>query len=221
MPAAVLHGKQKQPLQGGLEENFLPGCAQSGTAAPLQGGLHDNTLQGGAQGTSLMGGAEGGGWQGTLQGGAAQNPLSAGVGNDPDAADQEIMIDWDRWHNTLLQAIQAGTLAKINVQNDVNFVWDPAKQMMISRYGNGASTWYAFEVLPNRKIINIRLTQRSRFPSYDQAVVQAITDLQGNEILRYPKGSKRKIVTQESNVKTGAETQYQNFQFGDRETQRR
>lgn len=198
---------------------------------PLQGGVEQSGLQGGAQGTSLTGGADAGGWAGNmqqgaldqsapLQGGASQNPLATGVFNDPDASDQELQIEWDRWRNTLMQAIQAGTLAKINVQNDVNFVFDPARNMMMPRYAPGTSAWYSIDVLPDRRIVNVKLTGLSGNQNYDQAVLQAINDLQRNPILTYPRGSKRQTVTQEGNVKTAGQTQFQNFQHGDVERQR-
>jgi len=220
MPVPVAAPQARQPLQGGIEQNAL------------NGGAHGTGLSGGIQGNGLSGGVEGGGWAGQaqqgamgqggapLQGSAGQGGFSLGAANDPDAADQELQIQWDFWRNRLMQAIQNGTLTKINVQNDINFVWDQRQQMMVSRYASGASTWYAIDVLPDRRIVNIKLTQRSPFQSYDQAVLQAINDLQGNEILRYPAGSKRKIVSQESRVQTGAGSGSQYFQFGDVERQR-
>src|SRR5207253_363884 len=115
-------------------------CAGAVVAEPLQGGVQETgVIPGGAQDSSAA-----------LQGGAGANdPLSAGINADPDANDQQLQIDWDRWRNNLMQAIQAGTLAKINVQNDVNFVYDPRSQMMLSRYPNGTSAWYSIDVLPD------------------------------------------------------------------------
>lgn len=211
------------------EQTVAPGIRK-----PLQGNVEQVGLPGSAQETGLSGGVGGADWNGTpqqgnmgqyqpnpLQGGAAaQNPMSLNASNDPDAADQELMINWDVWRNNLMQAIQSGTLAKINVPSDVHFVWDQAKQMMVTRYPNGTSAWYAIEVLPDRRIINVRLTQSSRYPTYDQAVLQAINDLQGNSILTYPRGSRRQIVSQEANVRTAGQSQSQNFQFGDVERQR-
>src|SRR4030095_6062341 len=205
MPVPIAAPQARKPLEGKLEQNELQGGAQ-GTG--LTGGV-----QGGAPGAGLMGGVDGGGWagnaqQGTLdpmrpgpiQGGASQNPLALGVQNDPDAGDQELQVEWDLWRNTLMQAIQAGTVAKINVHNDINFVWDPNKQMMMSRYPNGISTWYSLDVLPDRRIVNIRLVSSSRYQGYDQAVLQSIAELQGNSILAYPNRSRRRIVTQQSCV---------------------
>jgi len=225
MPVPVAAPQQRKPLQGRLEQNAMPTGI---TGINLNGGV-----QAGAPGTGLMGGVEGGGWAGNaqqgmidqsrpgpLQGGAGQNPLALGVQNDPDAADQELQIDWDMWRNTLMQAIQAATVAKINVHNDINFVWDPQKQMMMSRYPNGISTWYSLDVLPDRRIVNIRLVSSSRYQGFDQAVMQSIAELQGNNILTYPPRSKRRIVTQQSCVSTAPVSQTQQFQFGDVERQR-
>jgi hypothetical protein len=198
---------------------------------PLQGGIEQSELKGSADDTVLEGGAGDADWQmdaqkgsrdrssRRLQGGAGDTTLSGGTSEDPDAGNQELDIEWDRWRNTLIQAIQANTVKNINVHNNINFVWDPRTQMMQSRYPNGTSVWYFLNVLPNRKIVNVRLTQMSQYPSYDQAVLQAINSLQGNKILQYPRGSKRTIVAQEANVSTSAESSIQNFNFGDVERQ--
>ncbi len=147
--------------------------------------------------------------------------MTLGVFNDPDGNNQELQIQWDLWRNNLMQAIQAGTLAKINVHNDANFVWDQRQQMMVSRFPPGLSAWYYVEVLPDRRVVNVRLTQSSRYPAYDQAVIQAISELQGTGVLQYPYGSKRQIVSQEASVKTAGQTDSQYYHFGDVETQRR
>lgn len=210
---------QRAPLKGGVDLNSV------------QGDVQDTTLNGDAQNTLLEGGA--GDWGGqlngqqgsmdqsqNLQGGASGNgPLTGGASEDPDDS-PELSIEWDRWRNTLMQTIQSGVLANINVHNDVHFVWDPRTQMMQSRYPNGTSAWYAINVLPNRKIINIRLTQNSQFPTYDQAVFEAINRLQGNKILQYPRGSKRRIVAQEGNVSTSPQSSFTNYNFGDVERSR-
>ena len=211
-----------EPLKGGIEQTAIPGGAQG------------NVMQGGAQGTGLTGSATDSNIplnsqqgradqmpQQQLQGNSNYNPMELSANSDPDAGNQELEIEWDRWRNTLIQAIQMGTLAHINVQNEINFVWDQRSQMMQSRYPNGTSAWYYCNVLPNRRIININLTSHSRYPSYDQAVLQAINDLQGSRILKYPNGSRRQMVTQEAGVSTAAQTSSQTFHFGDVERQRR
>lgn len=213
-----------QPLQGSVEqtrrekrETSLKGGANSSEQPGLTGGA-----QSGPEGILQPSGP---GAYGTpngqpMQGYAGQNPFPLSASGDPDEFDQQLQIDWDAWRNRLIQAIQMSTLAKINVHNDVNFVLDPRRRMMVSRYPLGLSAWYSCDVLPNGRIINIRLTQSSQFPSFDQALMQSIWELQGNSILVYPRGSRRQSVTQEASVRTAGETQTQNVQFGDVETQR-
>jgi len=226
MPTPVMAPSAGQPLQGGIQE--------TGTAAaPLQGGVE----QTGTTPTNLQGGAQGGDWNGTaqqgqmgqqqfqmnanqFQGGVGQNGFNLGAGNDPDMNDQELLIQWDAWRNRLMHAIEQGTLDRINVQNNVNFVWDQRANMMVSRFPNGIACWYSIDVLPNRRIVNLRLTKPSGFQGFDQAVWQSIFQLEGNKILQYPKGSQRQTVTQEGAVETAKTTQFQNFHFGDVEHER-
>jgi len=234
MPVPVGFPVVRKPLQGSVEQSGAQGGLQGGAqgSAPLQGSIQQSGLQGGAQNTGLTGGAQGGDWMGAAQQGRAdqgrpmqgfagqQPPMQLNAMNDPDGGDQELQIDWDRWRNTLQQTIQSGTMTKINVHNDIHFVWDPRTQMMQTRYPNGITAWYACDVLPNRRIINIRLNQSSRYPSFDQAVLQSINELQGNRILVYPSGSKRQIVSQQAGVSTAATSSFQNMKFGDVERQR-
>lgn len=209
-PAQQVPQKQQiKPLQGGIEQSEIKGGADD---TILQGGAGDSNWQMDAQQGSRDGGR-------TLQGNTTDTTLSGNASDDPDENNQELAIEWDRWRNTLIQAIQANTIKNINVHNNIHFVWDPRSQMMQSRYPNGTSVWYFLNVLPNRKIINVRLTQNSQFPSYDQAVIDAILALNGNKILAYPRGSKRQIVAQEANVSTAAQSSIQNFNFGDVERQ--
>ena len=203
-------------LEGGAQGNGLRGGVQGNG---LQGGVQGNGLQGGVQQTGLNGQADA---NGPLQATASMGgPMSAGIGNDPDGTDQQLQIDWDRWRNTLTQAIQAGTINKINIHNDQNFVIDPRRNMMVSRFPEGISTQYSCDVLPNGRIINIRLMQSSGYQAYDQAVMQSIFDLQGSPILRYPGNSHRQIVNQQASVISSMHSNFKNFKFGDVETQRR
>lgn len=205
-------------MQGGALQDELEAKLDQ---VELQGGAKGNGLQGSVQGNGLQGGVGSQG-SGPMQGSVDANPtpINLSAVNDPDAAERELQIDWDRWRNTLTHAIQQGTIDNINVHNDVNFVLDPAKQMMVSRYPVGIYAQYSIDVLPDQKIINIRLLQSSGWPGYDQAVMQSIMNLQGAKLLRYPKGSKRQIVNQQASVRTQMDAQFQNFKFGDVETQR-
>lgn len=207
-----------ETLQGGVQQT------QQGVEQNLQQGLEDRLnqleLQGNAKNTMLNGGAGQNGAMNPLQAAATDQSraLSGSAANDPDGA--ELQIDWDRWRNTLTQSIQAGTINLINIHNDINFVFDPRKNMMVSRYPQGIGTMYSCEVLPNQQLVNVRILQSSGNQNFDRAVFQAIMNLQGSPILRYPQGSKRQIVTQQATVFTSADSRFQKFQFNDIETQR-
>ncbi len=210
------------PLKGRIEDTQKANGKLSGGALQdeMEAKLDQLELQGGTQSSNLNGGLQNQN-SNPLQGATSSNgPMNLSASNDPDSTDQSLQIGWDRWRNTLTQAIQAGTNNKINVQNEANFVMDQRKQIMVSRFPQGISTWYSCDVLPNRQIVNIKLTQSSGFQAFDQAVFQSIIDLQGSSILPYPNGSKRQIVNQQGSVQTASVTKFQNFQFGDIERQR-
>lgn len=203
---------QQSELRGSAQQTVLPGSVQQ-TALPDTASQWNTPLS--PQRGSLD-------RQAHMQGNVAgSNPMQGNVTADPDFGNQELDIAWDAWRNRLMQAIQANTLNRINVHDDVQFVWDPRTQMMQSRYPDGTAAWYSCSVLPNGRIVNIQITLSSRYPTYDQAVWQAINDLQGNFILQYPQGSRRQIVTQEGSVAKSAQTSTQRYQFGDVERQRR
>jgi hypothetical protein len=134
---------------------------------------------------------------------------------DPDAADQELMIEWDRWRNRFLHAIQSGMQEKLNDPSEANLRWDPRARMMVSRFPLGTVAWFACQVTPDRRIVNAKIVHTSGFPGYDQAVLDAIHDLQGSSILRYPRGSRRQIVSQVAGIKTAETAEFRYHKFGD------
>lgn len=215
---------QADPLQGRVEDT-----QPQGQAGKLKGSATDDELEnqldqvekqfGNTKMTGLQSGVQDNSGP-PLKGAAdAQQPFNLAAANDPDGANQELQIDWDRWRNRLTQTIQSNLINLINIHNDANFVFDPRRQMMVSRYPVGIYAQYSCDVLPNQQIINARVTLSSGYPAYDQAVMQAMLQLQGNKILRYPKGSRREIVNQQASIRTSMDNQFQNFQFGDVERQ--
>ncbi len=139
--------------------------------------------------------------------------------SDPDAADQELMIEWDRWRNRFLHAIQSGMQESLN-NPEQGLRWDPARQAMVNRFPLGTTAWFSCQVTPDRRISHIKLLHSSGYPAYDRAVLDAIDALQGSSILRYPTGSRRQVVVQTAGIKTAEQAEYRNFHFGDVERQR-
>ncbi|NJL72488.1 MAG: hypothetical protein HC888_13430 [Candidatus Competibacteraceae bacterium] len=46
---------------------------------------------------------------------------------DPDTADQELMVEWDKWHNRLLWSIQSGVQELINSPETLNHAGMPGE----------------------------------------------------------------------------------------------
>lgn len=185
--------------------------------------------------TQLQGRTEGAGLSGRLEDeGAGLKPIEGksdpasgrlkatvskddarGTAGDPDAADKELMVQWDRWRNRFLHAIQSGMQDKLNDPSETNLRWDEKAKTMVSRYPLGIVAWFACQVTPDRRILNARIIHSSGYPGYDRAVLEAIDDLQGNNILRYPSASRRKIVSQAAGIKTAETSEFRYHKFGD------
>jgi hypothetical protein len=209
-----------------LEDMPLPVMPKLTPGKPLAGQADDNTLKGKAQdqGSGLQGQAqkEGSDFQSPPPAAFDKDkPLQANVSKetapneDPDADDAELMVQWDRWRNRLLWAIQSGVDEYLSNPPPESMQWDPKVNAMVSRVPLGIETWFTCQVTPSHKILNIKLLHSSGSQIYDQAVLAAISQLQGSQILAFPSRSKRNIVTQMAGLKTTETFQRKYFQFGD------
>src|SRR5262249_7385170 len=181
--------------------------------APLKGKADDAQLQGGAVKDALSGQAEDGGTGNLLQPVQGKPDPNTGqlkatvskdddLANDPDAADQELQIEWDRWRNRLMKAIYTGMSYKINEPNEKNMVWSPKENTMVPRYPLGCGAWFSVQVTPDLRIHSAKIIHSSGYPAYDQTLIETIMELDGTSILRYPRGSRRKIVSHVAGLKT-------------------
>jgi len=193
--------------------------------APLPGKLDDTKLQSGAEKDALNGQVDDAGAGGPLQpveGKPDPNTgrLKATVAKDesltdPDSADQELMVEWDRWRNRLMKAIYTGMSYKINEPNEQNMVWSPKENTMVPRYPLGTGAWFAVQVTPDLRIRSAKIIHSSGYPAYDQTLIEAIMELDGTSILRYPRGSRRKIVSHVAGLKTAETAEFRYQKFGD------
>ncbi len=153
-----------------------------------------------------------------LQGSANMQDL--GAASDPDMDDQEMMVEWDRWRNRFLIAVQQGVQESLNNTGDLMMRYDPRTHMVMSKFPLGTVAWFSCQVTPTRHVTNLKLMQSSGFPNYDQAVLSAVAALDGSSILRYPRGSRRSIVSQAAGIKTADSPGRGYFHFGDVERYR-
>jgi hypothetical protein len=218
MPVPVLKPSRQQ---GQAESGQQFGA---GSADKLHGGARTTALQGhvesGALGHPQTGRIDD---PNRLNGTADKDDpalKAAAAGADPDADDEAMMVEWDRWRNRFLHAVQSGMQELLNNPTEETIRWDPQRQAMVSKFPMGTIAWFSCQITPDQKVQHIKLLHSSGFPVYDRAVLDAIDQLQGSSILRYPRGSKRSIVTQIAGIKTAETSEYRNFHFGDVERQR-
>ena len=189
---------------------------------PLQGNIEQTDLSGAADDRD-----------GDLKAGAGQqdptkNPLKgkAELGDtglasqDPDIDDQELQVEWDKWRNRFLWAVQSGVQEALNNPDDQMLRWDPQQNVVVMRFPLGTVAWFNCKVTNDRRIAEVKLMHSSGFPGYDKAVVNAVKSLEGTSILRFPKRSRRQFITQQAGIKTSDSGDRQFFHFGDVERYR-
>lgn len=159
-----------------------------------------------------------------LKGYASSEGLDGQAGmasEDPDVDDSELMIEWDRWRNRFLRAVQKGMQYNLNSNfSEENLRYDPQRHVMVSAFPNGTEAWFYCQITNDRRIVRSKIVRSSGFKNYDRALLLALDNLQGSSILRYPKGSKRVVVEQVAGVVKAETAQDRYFHFGDVEHQR-
>lgn len=189
----------KKKLQGNVEHEG---------GAPLEGRAADDDAQ--LQGMEPQNDKR----SNKLQGNATLDDGSLAK-EDPDAEDQELAVQWDIWRNRFLNAVQSGVQETLNNPDDSMLRWDPSRQVVMMRFPLGTAAWFSCRITNDQHIADLKLMRSSGFPNYDKAVLAAVSNLDGSALLRYPKRSRRRIVTQIAGIKTSDSSQQQFFHFGD------
>ncbi len=215
----------KAPLQGKIEKSgskagqMLQGLeAQSGQSEALSGKAIDDELRGMVNDGSLKSLAPALGENGAaLKGRAA---LQGGKGGllDPDEDDQELMVEWDRWHNRFLRAVQLGVQELLNNPDPEDYERprvDPVSGNFTNRYPLGTGAAFSCQVTSDGQIKNLEIVETSNFSKYDRAVLRAVQQLAGTRILVFPKGSHRRTVIQPGRIKTASTNDFKYHHFGD------
>jgi hypothetical protein len=197
-PPDKKHGKAK-PLEGNVQsQEFNSSADENGEMLQGQTGAMDKDGR-------------------PLNGNTSNRDLNAGVSQDPDMEDQDVMVEWDKWHNRVLNAIQQGLIEQMNATGDNVMFYDPRTGRMRSKYPLGTMAMFSCQVTPDHHIVNLKIETPSGYPDYDRAVYQAVKVLEGSSILRYPKNSHRKIVFEAAGIKTSMQAGPANFHWGDTE----
>lgn len=137
---------------------------------------------------------------------------------DPDEDDAELLVEWDRWHNRFLRAVQLGTQENVNNPDPEDYERprvDPRTGAISSRYPLGTGAAFSCVVTDDGHIKNLEIFEPSGFSKYDRAVLRAVQALEGTQILRFPKGSHRRTVMQPGRIKTATSSDFKFHHFGD------
>ena len=220
MPAPVVPDVQSKPKKGSVniyDEDFGKG------SGVLDGGAESNRLKGSARDS----GADFTKGQGmtdadnkVLEGRAELGGGDGMTGQDPDMDDAELMVEWDKWRNRFLWAVQSGVQESLNNPDDTMLRWDPARQAVVMKFPMGTVAWFACKISNDRRVEFVKLMHSSGYPNYDKAVLNAVQMLEGSSILRFPGRSRRQFVTQSAGIKTSETGGRQFFKFGDVERYR-
>lgn len=207
--------QRKNDGPGGLNNMVLPDLEKTGG---LEGKAIDDELRGMVKDGQLQGLAPQLDNQKPLTGRAELKGGKAGKGLDPDEDDSELLVEWDRWHNRFLRAVQLGTQENVNNPDPDDYERprvDPRTGMITTRYPLGTGAAFSCIVTDDGQIKNLELFETSGFPKYDRAVLKAVQQLAGTHILKFPKGSHRKTVLQPGRIKTASQSEFKYHHFGD------
>lgn len=186
-----------KPLDGKAIDDELRGMIQDGSLRPLQGLSGDLP-----EGTVLKGTA-----------------TKGGLGSvDPDEEDQELMVEWDRWRNRFLRAVQLGVQEQVNNPDPEDYQrprFDPQTGKLMPRFPLGTGAAFDCQITSDGRILNLTIIEPSGFSAYDRAVIKSIRQLEGTRILRFPSASRRTTVTQAGRIKTATSSDFQYHHFGD------
>ncbi len=160
-----------------------------------------------------------------LQGSAALGGLQAGAQQDPDSADRELMVEWDRWRNRFLRAVQLQVQAGVNHPDDweeqaaprPQITYDPytGQPVIQPRFPMGTEAWFKVDITADRRVKNLSIIRPSGINEYDRAVLSGVRALEGTSMLEFPSSSRRPVVTQSAGIKTAESSGYQYHHFGD------
>lgn len=183
--------EDSQLLEGKTIDDELRGMVNDGSLKPLEG-LYDKEK--------------------------ALRASAAKESSDPDEQDQELMVEWDRWRNRFMRAVQLGVQEMVNNPDPEDYErprYDPQTGRLGARYPMGTGTAFSCMITRDGRILHLEVIEPSGFSKYDRIVLKAVRQLEGTRLLNFPKMSQRSNVTQAARIKTAATADFQYHKFGD------
>jgi hypothetical protein len=116
--------------------------------------------------------------------------------------EQDLAIEWDEWHNKFARAVRSRVFKSF---------WESIN------IPQGSTASYHCEVTRDRKIKNLQITKSSGLLWYDRAILDAVSGLDGSEVLTFPANSQRTEVSTDLGISLGVGRDV--LEFGDLEHQ--
>ncbi len=134
--------------------------------------------------------------------------------------DENITINWHRWRNKVSKAVWAkfcvllaGGDAMMMGNLLVKLGDAPAPHFPL-----GTRASYTCDIENNRQLKNIRITKSSGNNDFDELVRQSVASINGKQLLKFPKQSKRRVVSVSCELFTTKNGRYSELPFTDLET---
>ena len=156
-----------------------------------------------------------------LKGSAVSNDASLSAA-DPDANDEQLNVEWDKWHNRLLWSIQSGVQEIINSPENIEPRFDPRRGRVVvgPNIPLGTRVTFFVRVSADRHVTKATIVESSGYADYDKALLDAIYSLDGSAILKFPRNSRRQRVNETATIITSDHGERELFKFNDVEKYR-
>jgi hypothetical protein len=150
-------------------------------------------------------------------GNSSSNQLNGQIDTSDGKPTEEVSIDWDKWRNRVTRSIWARFCEHLNGGDAIMFGNTVIKlgNAPIPRFPLGTSATYSFNVNSERQLSNVRITVSSGNQRFDRIILRSVQSIDGKQFLKFPKGSKRNLVSASAKLFTTKHGSFNNIAFGD------
>jgi hypothetical protein len=148
---------------------------------------------------------------------AASYQLNGNIDSSAGKPAEEVSIDWDKWRNRVTRSIWAKFCELLNGGDAIMLGGTLIKlgNAPILRFPVGTSASYSFNVNNERQLSNVRITSSSGNKQFDEIIRRSVQSIDGKQLLRFPKGSRRILVSASAKLYTTKHGSYTKIPFGD------
>lgn len=153
----------------------------------------------------------------TDNGNSTSNQINGQIDSSSEKLTEEVSIDWDSWRNKVTRSIWARFCELLNGGDAFMFGNMVIKlgNAPVPRFPLGTSASYSFDVNSERQLSNVRITDSSGNQQFDKLILRSVQSIDGKQFLKFPKGSKRNLVSASAKLFTTKHGSFTKISFGD------